>query len=79
MDAVNKPSIVGRDRVLVEKVAKSLFKSLPRPHESTLLRETPRGSYFEVHVIGSDSDRTGRVIRVTIELDRVDESLIEAR
>lgn len=61
-----KLPLIGRDRVLIENLAKAMHKVGRQIGDHTKLRESPRGNYFEVLL---DS---GRVARVTIELDRVD-------
>lgn len=69
-----KLSLIGRDRVLVEKVAKLLHGAVKKHHNYTVLRETPRGNTFELDLIGPDKKPTGHIVRVTVELDRVEQT-----
>jgi hypothetical protein len=67
-----KPGIIGRDRALVDKVAKLVHDATKKQHQWTPLRETRRGSWFEVRVTGPEGP-TKHIVSITIELDRLEE------
>lgn len=73
-----KPSIIGRERALIDGLTKVLHGSIesvrfhPR-HDPTPTSETRRGSTFEVAIRDPDGQPTGHVARVTIELDRLEQ------
>lgn len=63
-----KLSLLGRDRVLVDKLTKEIQKSVKHPTRGPY--ETRRGSTFDVQ--GTlDDEPTGRIYKVTIELTEV--------
>lgn len=68
-----KPGIIGRERALMDKLAKLLHEGVAWRYEVTDVREDRRGSHFEVRVIGPDGEATGHIARITIELDRVED------
>ena len=61
-------SIIGRDRVLIEQLAKTIRDSVRRTHETTDPREDQRGSHFDVRVLDANGNRSGHVARVTVTL-----------
>jgi hypothetical protein len=75
-------NIIGRERALVEALAKALNMTVggPPPSRATLAQlrrhragrmwETELGNAFEVQIIGPEGEITGHIARVTIELDR---------
>lgn len=70
-----KLAITGRDRFLMETVAKQITKGItdrhgPR-HEVTDLRYDKRGCHFDLRVFVDDQP-TGHVARVSVELDRIE-------
>lgn len=67
----DKPGIIGRERSLMEKVAKQAHGALWKLHPATKLREDPRGYHFDVDVT-VDGESTRRVARITVELERVE-------
>lgn len=70
-----KLAIIGRERALIDKLAKLLADSTGRYHERTDPRHTARGAVFEVRIFEGDRRRgwpTGRIARVTVELDRIE-------
>lgn len=67
--------IIGRERALIDALAKLLYEAARNSHDYGPIRETERGSTFEVRVL-SGGAMTGRVARVTIELDRVEASRV---
>lgn len=72
----DKLALIGRDRVLIDKLAKELHGKTY--HLTTPIYETARGCYFEVAITlkGKPHERipTGHVARVTVELDRIEPS-----
>lgn len=76
--------IMGRERFLVEAFSKALAGAVGGPapskktmeqlrrHEVSFVSPTRRGCVFEVMLHGpaGESERTGHVVRVSIELDR---------
>jgi hypothetical protein len=60
--------IIGRERALIDGLAKLLHKAVVTRHEHTSIIESRRGSYFEVRISDPDGEPTGRVARVTVEL-----------
>lgn len=62
-----KLPLIGRDRVMLDKFAKLVQREVSRHYEYSRLREDPRGSHFEVRLVD------GRIARVTVELDRVEQ------
>lgn len=67
-----KQPIIGRERALIDALASLIFEVVRNRHDYGPIRETERGSTFEVRVL-SGGAMTGRVARVTIELDRVEQ------
>lgn len=72
MSAETKPGISGRERALMERLARQLHLDAKLNHDYTALIETRRGYRFEVNVSGPDGKPTGRIASVVIELDRVE-------
>jgi hypothetical protein len=66
------PRVIGRDSQLMEGLAKLLRDATRKRHEYGELRETRRGYVFEVRLFDPDRQPTGRIARVTAELDRVE-------
>jgi hypothetical protein len=66
--------LIGRDRLLIQKLAKLVFKNLPHGTYTTNLRDTAdrRGYAFEVQIRDEDGKPTGRIARVQVTLDRVE-------
>lgn len=64
-----KLPLIGRDRFIIEKLAKTLHGAASRVGDYTPVREIPRGNYFEVLLVD------GYVAKVTVELDRIDHDL----
>lgn len=77
--ALRERGIIGRESFLMEKVALLVHKHLSTRFDYTPIHETRRGYTFSVAVTDSDGVPTGHVARVTVELDRFDESLIPGR
>jgi hypothetical protein len=69
-DAV-KLGILGRERMLVIKLAKLLNRSAVG-HQVTKVYETPRGAYFDV-LMYDGPESSNRVARVTVEFDRLED------
>jgi hypothetical protein len=69
----SKLGVIGREYSLMKMVTKKIHKALHTVYEHTEIRDTHRGCYFEVLVTLPDGEKTGRVARVTVELDRVEE------
>jgi hypothetical protein len=69
--ATPKLSLIGRDYLLIEKLAKQIFKNLPYGTMTTPLRDTPdrRGFAFDVQIL-VDGEPTGHIARVQVTLDR---------
>lgn len=73
MDA--KLPLIGRERALIEKLAKLVYKvNLPNGTLTTKLREAgdQRGFYFDVNVPDADGNPSGCIARVEIKLNRVE-------
>lgn len=66
------PFLIGRDRVLIDKLVKQLHDEARSHHNYGPIRQRQRGSSFEVQLL-TDGKPNGRVARVTVELDRVEE------
>jgi len=70
--------LIGRDYVLIEKLAKRVFR-YPGPDKVTTdLRRTSdgRGWDFEVMIV-FDGQPTGHIARVTIEMDRIEQVAVD--
>jgi hypothetical protein len=69
-----KLPLIGRDRVLIEKLARQVFKGLPHGTWASEMWDTldRRGYAFEVQIRDEDGKPTGRIARVQITLDRVE-------
>lgn len=67
-----KLPLIGRDRALIDGLAKLVHDAVRKRHEYTDLYEGTRGCTFEVRVLDPDGDPTGRIARIAIELDRVE-------
>jgi hypothetical protein len=65
--------LIGRDRVLIEKLAKQVRDDI-RQGDITPLYDTTdgRGFSFRVRVCGSDGKPTGHIARVQISLDEIE-------
>ncbi|MCU1498886.1 MAG: hypothetical protein JWM47_2839 [Acidimicrobiales bacterium] len=63
--------LIGRDRVLVDKVAAWAHRELATRGEHTPLVDTPYGATFEVKV-GGAGEPASHVVSVSVELDRVE-------
>lgn len=61
--------IIGRERALIDALSKLVLASLNQRHDYTPLRETRRGVVFEVAIRDPDDKPTGRVARISIELE----------
>ena len=62
--------IIGRELALTKSLALLVRGAAIKRHETTQLRELPRGFRFDVHMFDGD-EPTDRVARVTVEFDRV--------
>jgi hypothetical protein len=60
--------IIGRERALIDALGRLVLAALNKHHDYTPLRETRRGTEFEVAIRGPDDEPTGRVARISIEL-----------
>lgn len=58
--------LIGRDRVLIDKLSRTFHQEARRQGDYTPLWEDPRGNHFEVRL------PSGHVARVTIMLDRLE-------
>jgi hypothetical protein len=69
-----KLPLIGRDRVLVEKLAKLVLKGMPHGTWTTELRSTAdrRGFEFEVQLRDADNKPTGHIVCVQVTLSRVE-------
>lgn len=63
--SADKLPLIGRERVMIEKLTKQLHDRARSIGNYTSIREDPRGNHFEVLL------DDGRVAKVTVELDRV--------
>jgi hypothetical protein len=75
-------SIIGRERALIDALAKALNNMIGGPpnkrtlaelrrHNASRVWPTQSGCAFEVQIVGPDDDGpTGHIVRVTVELDR---------
>jgi hypothetical protein len=82
MTELRHKTIIGRERALIEGLAKALnltVGGLPPSkktqaqlsrHNTGKLWETNLGNAFEVQLVDPDGAITGHIVRVTIELDR---------
>jgi hypothetical protein len=61
-----KLRLIGRDRVLADKLVKEL--KLAANHNTRGPYETRRGGFFDVEMIDEQGKRTGHIFRVSIEL-----------
>lgn len=64
-------SIIGRERFLIDKLAKTLHDAARKRHSHAPIVETRRGAAFELRLFASDGEDTGVVARVTVEFDRL--------
>jgi hypothetical protein len=71
---VPKLGLIGRDYVLIKKLARKIWHDLPNGTMVTRLRETldRRGFCFEIQVQDGAGVPTGHVARVQVTLDRFD-------
>lgn len=67
-----KLSIFGRERSLIDGLAELLHAAVRISHDYGPISEERRGSKFEVRLLDHDGEQTGRIARVTVELDRVE-------
>lgn len=67
MTQSEKLPIIGQERALIDKLTKSLHNEARRVGDYTSIRSVPRGNTFEVRLA------YGRIAKVTIELDRIDD------
>lgn len=65
-ERIEAPSVFGRERAMIDALAELLNKSIRTVHPYSAVRESRRGSWFEVQLAD------GRVAKVTVELDRVE-------
>ena len=65
-------ALIGRERALVNKLAKQLNDQGSRGHQVTPVRETARGAWFDV-LMYDGRESTDRVARVTVEFDRIEQ------
>jgi hypothetical protein len=70
MSESSKLPIIGRERMLIDKLAQKLQRSIETTHGYTTVRQEPRGSYFEV-MMYDGKEQTDRIARVTVEMDRI--------
>jgi hypothetical protein len=63
----HKLPIIGREWAMIAGLANALHRQARSIGDYTALREMPRGQWFEVRLAD------GRIARVTVELDRVEE------
>ena len=73
MQAQDTPPLIGRERALIDRLATQLHDAARSHHDYGPLRERPRGASFEVRIL-AEGGETGRIAKVTVELDRVEES-----
>ena len=66
-----KPSIIGRERFIVDALANDLLTSVKTRFDHNDVTDTRRGSEFDLRL------PSGHVVRVTVELDRYDPSLAD--
>ena len=71
MAADNLP-LIGRERLLLDNLAKMLHAAARRHHGHAPVMETRRGAAFELRLFASDGEDTGVVARVTVEFDRLE-------
>lgn len=64
-----EPSIFGRERALMEALARAVHKTVHMRGASTDLREEHRGYSFQVQ-IEVDGEPTGHVATITLTMDR---------
>jgi hypothetical protein len=62
-----KLGIIGRERSLVNGLAKKLRRDCSRNHEHTDIKETDRGASFDLHLF-EGNEPTNRIVRVTVEM-----------
>lgn len=67
MAADDAPSIIGRERALIGKLAGLVHGTVRKHHHYGPVHETRRGAYFDVELLVGD-EPTGRDARVTVEL-----------
>lgn len=72
-----RPSIFGRDRYLVEQLTKLIHGTVKKQHSCTVIEETKRGETFRLRILDADDKPTGHVVRVTIELEGVEQVATE--
>lgn len=68
---MTKLGILGRERILINRLTQLLHRETQRRHNYGPIRKTDRGCAFEVEIL-EGGDSTGRIARVTVELDRVE-------
>jgi hypothetical protein len=84
-ETLRHKTIIGRERALVEALAKALNLTIGGPspskitqkqlsrHNTGKLWETPLGHAFEVQLVGPEGEITGHIARITVELDRFED------
>jgi uncharacterized protein YhfF len=67
--------LIGRDAVLIKKLAKQVLKGLPYGTMTSALRDTAdqRGYRFDVQILDDKGKPTGHIARVAITLDRFEQ------
>jgi hypothetical protein len=67
-----KLPLIGHDKLVIEKLAKQIWRDLPNGTMTTPLRDTldRRGFAFDIEVRDSKGEPTGHIARVQVTLDR---------
>jgi len=60
--------LIGRERPLINGLTAVLHEGLPTRHNYSTIRETHRGSAFEVELCDPDGTRNGYIARVSVEI-----------
>lgn len=70
----SKMPLIGHDYVLIQKLAKQIWRDLPNGTMATPLRDTldRRGFAFEIQILDNKQKPTGHIARVQVTLDRFD-------
>lgn len=66
--------IIGHDRAVTRKMARAVHREVAKLGDYTPMTETERGYRFDVKA-EVDGAPTGHVVRVTVELDRLEQGL----
>jgi hypothetical protein len=73
-DAPARPlPLIGHDRVLVEGLARLLHDRTPYPSTVSARLDGGRGWWYDAALTDPDGQPTGRIARVTVALDRVEQ------